>query len=155
MIGDGGAVVDRLRDAGLRVTQPRRTVLAWLDTNPGHHAADTLVERTGLSKATVYHVLGQLCEAGLVLTAESGAGRLLFETAPEPHHHFVCRLCGRVVDIACIPGETPCLTVDVAGAMVERADVILRGVCAGCAGAGMGTRSQAGARRANSGPTMT
>jgi Fur family ferric uptake transcriptional regulator len=136
--GDASAVADRLRDAGLRVTQPRGTVLAWLDTNPGHHAAETLVERTGLSKATVYHVLGQLREAGLVLTAESVAGRMLFETASDPHHHFVCRLCGRVVDIPCIPGEAPCLTVDVTGATVERADVILRGICAGCAGAAAG-----------------
>lgn len=130
---DGNTVPDRLRHAGLRATQPRMTVLAWLDTNPGHHPAETLVDRTGLSKATVYHVLGQLCAAGLALTAESGAGRLLYETATDPHHHFVCRVCGRTIDIPCIPGRSPCVTVDMPGATVEHADIILRGVCAGCA----------------------
>lgn len=122
----------RLRDAGLRATQPRMAVLEWLDANPGHHPAELLVDRTGLSKATVYHVLGQLSAAGLVLTAESGAGRLLYETAADAHHHFVCRVCGQIIDIPCIPGESPCLTADIPGAMIEHADVILRGVCAAC-----------------------
>jgi Fe2+ or Zn2+ uptake regulation protein len=129
----GSAIPKRLRDAGLRATQPRMAVLAWLDAHPGHHPADQLVDRTGLSKATVYHVLGQLCAAGLVLTAESGSGRLLYETATDAHHHFVCRVCGQIIDIPCIPGESPCLTADVPGATIEHADVILRGICAACA----------------------
>ena len=132
----GGTIPDRLRDAGLRATQPRMAILAWLDANPGHHPAEVLVDRTGLSKATVYHVLGQLAATGLVLTAESGSGRLLFETAPDAHHHFVCRVCGQIVDVACIPGEPPCLTADIPGATIEHADVILRGVCAACGLAG-------------------
>ncbi|HSK90632.1 MAG TPA: Fur family transcriptional regulator [Euzebyales bacterium] len=130
----GTTIPQRLRLAGLRATQPRMTVLDWLDANPGHHPAEHLVDRTGLSKATVYHVLGQLCDAGLVLTAESGAGRVLYETAADPHHHFVCRACGRIIDIPCIPGSPPCLTADVPGATVEQADVILRGICDRCGG---------------------
>jgi Fe2+ or Zn2+ uptake regulation protein len=129
----GSAIPDRLRVAGLRATQPRMAVLAWLDANPGHHPADLVVDRTGLSKATVYHVLGQLSAAGLLLTAESGSGRLLYVTATDPHHHFVCRVCGQILDIPCIPGEAPCLTADIPGATIEHADVILRGVCATCA----------------------
>ena len=125
-------IPERLRDAGLRATQPRRTILEWLDGNPGHHPADLLVDRTGLSKATVYHVLGQLSGAGLVLTTESGGGRMLYETSPDVHHHFVCRGCGRIIDVPCIPGAPPCLTADVPGAMVEQADVVLRGVCEDC-----------------------
>jgi Fe2+ or Zn2+ uptake regulation protein len=138
-------VSERLRRAGLRATQPRTTVLAWLDANRGHHPAELIVDRTGVSRATVYHVLGQLCDAGLALTAESGAGRVLYETAADPHHHFVCRVCGRVIDVGCVSGEPPCLTVGVPGATVERADVILRGVCDRCAGAGGSARVRPGA----------
>ncbi len=146
MTGDPGPHVDRpvadaprhaadhrLRDVGLRATRPRVTVLDWLDANPGHHPAETLVDRTGLSKATVYHVLGQLCDAGLVLPAESGAGRMRYETGSDPHHHFVCRSCGRIIDVPCVVGERPCLTADVPGAHVDAADVILKGLCADCA----------------------
>lgn len=127
------AVADRLRHAGLRATRPRVTVLGWLDGNPGHHSADRVVERTALSRATVYHVLGQLSAADLALTAEPTAGPVLYETAAEAHHHFVCRACRRIIDVACLAGATPCLHGDLPGAVVERADVTLRGVCAECA----------------------
>lgn len=123
---------DRLRHAGLRATRPRMTILGWLDANPGHHPADHVVERTALSRATVYHVLGQLSAAELVLTAEPTAGPVLYETATDPHHHFVCRSCGRIIDVGCVTGEAPCLEVDVPGAVVEQSDVTLRGRCADC-----------------------
>lgn len=128
-----GSVADRVRHAGLRATRPRTTVLRWLDAHPGHHAAESIVEQTGLPKATVYHVLGQLTDAGLVLAAESGAGRALYESGTEPHHHFVCRKCGRLIDVPCVTGQAPCLDVTVPGATVDQADVILRGVCQRCA----------------------
>lgn len=127
------AAAERLRGADLRATRQRVAVLEWLDANPGHHAAESLVDGTGLSKATVYHVLGQLGDAALVLTAESGAGRMLFESTTEPHHHFVCRSCDRIIDTPCVPGDAPCLTVDLPGVAIEQADVILRGRCAACA----------------------
>jgi Fur family transcriptional regulator, stress-responsive regulator len=127
-----GTAPERLRHAGLRATRPRVTVLRWLDANPGHHPADRVVERTALSRATVYHVLGQLSGVDLVLTAEPTAGPVLYETAADRHHHFVCRSCGRIIDVACLTGETPCLHVDVPGALVEQADVTLRGVCPDC-----------------------
>jgi Fur family ferric uptake transcriptional regulator len=133
MTAPGPALSDRLRHAGLRATRPRVTVLAWLDANPGHHPADRVVERTALSRATVYHVLSQLSAADLVLTAEPTAGPVLYETAAGPHHHFVCRSCGQVIDVACVTGEMPCLHVDVPGAVIEHTDVVLRGVCAACA----------------------
>lgn len=110
-------------------------MLEWLDANPGHHAAESLVVGTGLPKATVYHALGQLGDAALLLTAEAGAGKMFYESAAEPHHHFVCRSCGRMFDTPCAPGDAPCLTVDVPGVVVEQADVILRGRCVECAAA--------------------
>jgi len=129
---DAATVPDRLRHAGLRATRPRVTVLSWLDGHGGHHPADRVVEHTELSRATVYHVLGQLSAAGLVLTAEPTAGPVLYETAADPHHHFVCRSCGRIIDVACLTDETPCLHAEVAGAVIEQADVTLRGLCTDC-----------------------
>lgn len=122
----------QLRAAGLRATRPRLQVLRWLDDTPGHHPAEAIVEQTGLPKATAYHVLGQLCDAGLVLTAESGSGRVLYEGAADPHHHFVCRVCGRILDVPCAVEDRPCIDVTVPGVVIERADVILKGRCADC-----------------------
>ncbi len=137
---DVGTAVDataedagRLRTAGLRATRPRLRVLRWLEANDGHHAADSIVAATGLPKATAYHVLGQLGRAGLLLIAEAGSGRILYEAATAPHHHFLCVACGAIIDVPCVVGSTPCLDVEVPGALVEQADVLLKGRCLTCA----------------------
>lgn len=124
---------ERLRAAGLRATGPRCAVLTWLDGHAGHHAADAVVGGTGLPKATAYHVLGQLREAGLVLVAEVGPGRVLYETGEHRHHHFVCRRCGEISDVPCTAAAGPCLEVVVPQAVVqEAAEVVVRGICRTC-----------------------
>jgi Fur family ferric uptake transcriptional regulator len=124
---------ERLRDAGLRATRPRIAILRWLDDHPGHHAADRIVERTALPRATVYHALGQLSDAGVVLTVGTADGVSRYETAADAHHHFTCRVCGRIVDVACVVDDAPCIHATVPGAVVEQADVTFRGVCQDCA----------------------
>lgn len=121
----------RLRGAGLRATRARVRLLEWLDEHPGHAAAEDLVEQAGLPKATVYHALGQLRDAGLLLTADSGGGRVLYETADESHHHFVCRRCDRVLDVpgALIP---PPPKDALPGVTIDQVDVVLRGRCGRC-----------------------
>lgn len=123
---------DRLRDAGLRATRPRIAILRWLDDHPGHHAADRIVERTALPRATVYHVLGQLSDAGVVLTAGTADQASLYETATHAHHHFTCRICGSVIDVPCLADDAPCIHATVPGAIVEQADVTFRGICSDC-----------------------
>jgi Fur family ferric uptake transcriptional regulator len=89
-------------------------------------------------RATVYHVLGTLARAGLVLIADAGPGRTLYEAAGRWHHHLVCRRCGTIVDVACASATKPCLEPDLPGAVVEEAQVIFRGLCPACAGRAAG-----------------
>lgn len=129
---------ERLRAAGLRATAPRVAVLGVLEELDGHPAADELVEVVAarghhLPRATVYNVLRDLSACGLVMVADTGPGPALYETADEWHHHFVCRSCQAVVDVACVTGAKPCLTPQLVGAEVDEAQVILRGRCSDCA----------------------
>lgn len=117
----------------MRVTRPRATVLHWLDTHRGHHTADQIVEWTALPRATVYHVLAQLSAAGLLLVTPSATGGARYETAADAHHHFTCRKCDSIVDIACAADTSPCMYATVPGAVVEHADVTFRGICRDCA----------------------
>jgi Fur family ferric uptake transcriptional regulator len=126
--------------AGLRVTRARIELLALLRELGGHRSADELVAAfrargTPQPRATVYHVLGALERAGLVLVADAGPGRTLYEAATAWHHHLVCRACGMVIDVPCLSPTRPCLEPAVAGAAVEEAQVIFRGLCPGCASA--------------------
>lgn len=127
----------RVRAAGLRATRPRVLILELLDRLEGHSSADEVVDEldaagTALPRATVYNVLGDLSERGLVMTADAGPGRALYEVAGRWHHHFVCRRCGAVTDVECGADDRPCLDAAVPGAVIDEAQVIYRGLCATC-----------------------
>lgn len=92
-----------LKDAGLKITLPRIKILQILESSDVHHLSAEDVykqllqndEEIGL--ATVYRVLTQFEEAGLVLRHHFEGGHSVFEIAPREHHdHLVCVKCGRV-----------------------------------------------------------
>ncbi|MCB1645628.1 MAG: ferric iron uptake transcriptional regulator [Pseudomonadales bacterium] len=92
-----------LRDAGLKITLPRLKILQILESSKVHHLSAEDVykqliandEEIGL--ATVYRVLTQFEDAGLVIRHHFEGGHSVFELSPDDHHdHLVCVKCGRV-----------------------------------------------------------
>jgi len=139
----------RLRAAGLRTTPARVAVLGALETLGGHRTADEIGASLGsagpgIPRASLYHVLGALAEAGVVLVADAGPGTARYEVAAAWHHHLVCRECGAIVDVPCVRGTRPCLEPDLPGVAIDEAQVIFRGRCASCAGAHAGAPAAAG-----------
>lgn len=94
-----------LRDAGLRVTQQRMTLLALLVESADHPSADELFLRVktvddSLSLATVYRTLSALEEAGLIrrLNLENEPSR--FEITPvADHDHLVDIDSGALIEV--------------------------------------------------------
>ena len=93
----------QLKDAGLKITTPRLKILQILEEAPRHHlsaedvykALMSMGEDVGL--ATVYRVLTQFEEAGLVKRHNFEGGYSVFEMGHGDHHdHLVCVKCGRV-----------------------------------------------------------
>ncbi|MHB1639468.1 MAG: Fur family transcriptional regulator [Candidatus Dormibacteria bacterium] len=132
------AVARRLRQHGLRATAARTAVYQALAELDNHPSADEVAEhlrRTGrpLARASAYNGLEALAGAGLILRADAGPGACRYEVGPRWHHHFVCRSCGAVSDVACVVGEKPCLRPDPElGLAVDEAQIIFRGKCAAC-----------------------
>ena len=129
---------ERLRGTGRRATRPRLAVYRALCDLGGHRSADEVADHLSaqgerLSRTTVYNALDALRGAGLVIAADAGPGRALYEAAGAWHHHFVCRGCGLVLDVACLRGKRPCLHAEVPGVVVDEAQVIFRGLCQACA----------------------
>ncbi len=127
----------RLRDAGLRVTRPRVMVLDALARTGGHRSADEVAafldgEGTPLTRGTVYKVLADVVAAGLVMVADHGPGKAIYEINEVWHHHFVCRNCGEIVDVPCVVGHKPCLRPDVSVGDIDEAQIIFRGLCDTC-----------------------
>lgn len=128
----------RLRAAGLRVTRQRVSILEALASLGGHRTADEVgaaLRDAGapLPRASLYHALGAMAAAGVLLVADAGPGVARYEVASSWHHHLVCRSCGAVLDVPCVRGRAPCLEADLPGAAVDEAQVIFRGLCPACA----------------------
>jgi Fur family transcriptional regulator, stress-responsive regulator len=128
-----------LRDAGLRVTAPRRAVLAAVHAHP-HADTDALIAATrerlpAVSHQAVYDVLRALTSAGLVRRIQPAGSVARYEArVGDNHHHVVCRTCGSIADVDCAVGETPCLTAsDDAGYSIDEAEVVYWGRCSACA----------------------
>ena len=96
-----------------------------------------LLDRRGESipRMTIYNVMADLTGASLVMPADIGPGKALYEASDVWHHHFVCRGCGRIEDVPCWKGRKPCLRPPEGppGAVIDEAQVIFRGLCAECA----------------------
>lgn len=94
-----------LRKAGLKVTLPRVKILEILQDPKNQHisAEDVykilldLGEDIGL--ATVYRVLNQFDDAGILTRHHFEGGKSVFELTGANHHdHLVCLKCGKVVE---------------------------------------------------------
>ncbi|WP_089305359.1 Fur family transcriptional regulator [Geodermatophilus pulveris] len=130
-----------LQAAGLRVTRPRLAVLDAVRAQP-HLDTKALIAaaraRLGaVSHQAVYDVLRALVDAGLVRRIEPEGLDARFEArVGDNHHHVVCRACGAIADVDCVPGVAPCLTPSAdEGFLVDEAEVLFWGRCPSCAAA--------------------
>ncbi len=94
-----------LRQAGLKTTLPRLKVLSMLESSKVRHLSaedvyrELLKDDESIGLATVYRVLTQFVEAGLVIRHNFEGDRAVFELNDEDHHdHMVCVDCGRVIE---------------------------------------------------------
>ena len=133
-----GVGLAALRSAGLRITAPRRAVLAWLTGHP-HATVDMIgagVRRRlpRVSTQAIYDVLAACTEAGLVRRIELSGHPARFERrVGDNHHHVVCRNCGRTEDVDCVIGAKPCLTQgNDHDFLVDEAEVVFWGLCPSC-----------------------
>ena len=140
--GTSGTAHDMLlRAHGINVTAQRLAVLRAVSDAP-HSTADDIyhVVRAGLgavSRQAVYDALGTLTGKGLLRRIQPAGSAVRYEDrVGDNHHHLICRTCGRMVDVDCARGETPCLTAtDDAGYDVDEAEVIYWGRCPECVAA--------------------
>jgi Fur family ferric uptake transcriptional regulator len=129
---------DQLREKGLRVTAQRLAVLKAVSEAP-HATADVVTEAVrsdvgAISVQAVYDALSALAEAELIRRIQPAGSPALYETrVSDNHHHAICRTCGRVSDVDCAVGDTPCLTAaDDMGYQIDEAEVIYWGHCEHC-----------------------
>ncbi|WP_448212240.1 ferric iron uptake transcriptional regulator [Colwellia sp. MEBiC06753] len=96
---------EELKRAGLKITLPRVKILSILqDPNNQHISAEDvykilLEQQEEIGLATVYRVLNQFDDAGIVTRHHFEGGKSVFELSHKKHHdHLVCLKCGKVVE---------------------------------------------------------
>jgi Fe2+ or Zn2+ uptake regulation protein len=127
-----------LREHGLRVTAQRLAVYRAVSEAP-HASADAVVEAVRreigwISVQAVYDALAALTEKGLLRRIQPAGSRARYEgRVGDNHHHLICRVCERMVDVDCAVGHAPCLTaVEDAGFEIDEAEVVYWGRCPEC-----------------------
>nr|AJP07048.1 ferric uptake regulator [Vibrio brasiliensis] len=96
-----------LKDAGLKVTLPRLKILEVLQQPDCQHiSAEDLYKKLidlgeEIGLATVYRVLNQFDDAGIVTRHHFEGGKSVFELSTQHHHdHLVCLDCGEVIEFS-------------------------------------------------------
>ena len=129
---------ERIRGAGLKLTPQRLAVLDYLQRATGHPTAEQIGAEVNrrlprAARATVYNALRALRDAGLVSEVRLDGATARYDTNLAPHHHFICRRCGRIEDVSADQAGPPPSFALGEGYAVEACEIVLRGLCASCA----------------------
>lgn len=92
-----------LKSMGLKATLPRLKVLELFQVRRRRHMSaedvyrELLAEHQDIGLATVYRVLTQFEQAGILKRSNFESGKSVYELDEGQHHdHLVCLQCGRV-----------------------------------------------------------
>ena len=128
---------ENLKQAGLKATLPRIAILNLLGTDKNRHMSvdemhrKLIQEGQDIGLATVYRVLTQFENAGLVMRHNFDNGHSVFELSAEDHHdHLRCLTCGQILEFLDEElEERQKVVVDKLGFSLRDHSMVLYGVC--------------------------
>ncbi len=130
-------IVKTLKTKGLRVTPQRFAVYSNLLSRQDHPTAEQILHALNQdaptsSQATVYSSLQALQNVGLVREVLLEEGVCRYDANVLPHHHFRCKSCGAIEDIAWEKFQCIDLQQLRPGLKVEEYEVTVHGQCDHC-----------------------
>ncbi len=90
--------------AGLKYSRQREAVLVYLRSTRSHPTAEQVYDEIRkkfpkISLGTVYRNLNLLAGQGEILRLNCGDGVEHYDAMTDPHNHFICQHCGKVMDL--------------------------------------------------------
>ncbi len=130
-----------LKNMGLKATFPRLKILELFEKSTQRHmtAEDVyrmlIAENMDIGLATVYRVLTQFEQAGILIRSNFESGKAVYELNEGQHHdHFVCTSCGKVEEFYDAEIEKrQNLIAKEKGWVIQDHSMALYGQCAECA----------------------
>jgi Fur family ferric uptake transcriptional regulator len=132
--------IDELKSTGLKATLPRLKILEIFQKGEQRHmtAEDVyrvlLNDHSDIGLATVYRVLTQFEQAGILERSHFESGKAVYELNEGTHHdHLVCTSCGKVEEFydAEIERRQQMIAVDKGWTLQDHA-MSLYGLCGDC-----------------------
>lgn len=132
--------IDELKSTGLKATLPRLKILEIFQSGEQRHMTAEDVYRVLLNHhsdiglATVYRVLTQFEQAGILERSHFESGKAVYELNEGTHHdHLVCTSCGKVEEFydAEIERRQQMIAKDKGWSLQDHA-MSLYGLCADC-----------------------
>lgn len=127
--------VEILKANGLKVTPQRLEILRYISTHKDHPTAEEIYSalknsNPSLSKTTVYNTLQNLEGHGIVHSLSISGSEARFDSVINPHHHFLCKSCGTIIDIDI---ECPnARRMEAGGHRIDEVHGYFKGVCRRC-----------------------
>jgi Fur family ferric uptake transcriptional regulator/Fur family peroxide stress response transcriptional regulator len=127
-----------LRERGQRVTSQRLVINRALREADRHLTAEEVLaavsdQLPNVSLPTVYATLDLFGSLGIVRRVSAGGGAVLYDPRGEPHHHLVCRNCGKVEDLEQKLDLGPALrAAERSGFAADDAELVVSGLCSDC-----------------------
>ena len=96
--------INKLREAGLKVTHSRCKILEIFQSSPDeHYTADKLKDMLAdsgetIGLATIYRVLTQLEMADLIQKNNFDDNQSAYEIKKSHHDHLICTKCGNIIE---------------------------------------------------------
>lgn len=124
----------RCRARGVKATPQRLEVYRALlatDSHPSPEAIYQVVKTRmpSVSLATIYKTLEALRAAGLARLVSHAGDTKRYDGRTDPHHHLVCRACGRIVDFVHPAFQDLSLPAPPGGFITDEVSVQLLGYC--------------------------
>ncbi|TAL78840.1 MAG: ferric iron uptake transcriptional regulator [Burkholderiaceae bacterium] len=131
---------NELKNMGLKATFPRLKILdIFRKADHRHQSAEDIYralinEDVDIGLATVYRVLTQFEQAGILVRSQFDGGKAVFELNDGDHHdHLICTNCGKVVEFTDhdIEKRQNKIAKD-QGFVLESHTMMLYGICSDC-----------------------
>jgi Fe2+ or Zn2+ uptake regulation protein len=124
-----------LKEHSLKITQQRLEILKYLDEHRCHPTVDDIYKALrqkspSLSKTTVYNSLELLKKHNIIQNVNISASESRYDYRSDSHQHFLCRICGRIIDINIeCPKKDKILEE---GHKIEEVHGYFKGICKTC-----------------------
>ncbi|MDR1481117.1 MAG: transcriptional repressor [Synergistaceae bacterium] len=129
--------IKHLQSSGAKVTSQRVAIMKSLEGRTDHPSAEQLFielkpEYPTLSIATVYSTTQLMAQASMIRILTIDKNKVNFDPNVQPHGHFMCRKCKRIVDL---PMDVSALVkhgkkFDIDS--IDAVEVFLYGFCSEC-----------------------